>query len=136
MSEQVVELPGLGGSLAISLLSLGLVCLLAYVTLRWLGQRGVGRARGAAVRVVARCPLEPRRSVYVIEASGRYFLIGAGEGGMSLLAELDRAAVGAGVETGSVLPDGARPVRGTSFADVLARALGKMRRSPPAGGTP
>ena len=41
------------------------------------------------MKVIARCPLEPRRSVYVIEAAGRSFLIGVGEGPMTVLAELD-----------------------------------------------
>ena len=41
------QLPGLGGSLAVSLISLGIVCLIAYLSLRFLsGRRGVGRASG------------------------------------------------------------------------------------------
>src|SRR5207248_162334 len=86
------ELPSLGGSLALSFVSLGLVCLLAYLALKWLARRGVGRSAGP-LRVLARCPLEPRRSVYLIETAGRCFLVGVGEGPMALLAEVDRAAV-------------------------------------------
>ncbi len=116
------EVPGFGGSLAASLLTLGLVCLLAWVTLRWLARRGIGQGR-QVIRVVARCPLDARRSVYVVEAAGRNFLLGAGEGGLSLLAELDAAAVGAAPVIGPPAPG--------KFADVLARVLGKP---PQAGG--
>ena len=108
------ELPSLGGSLAVSLLSLGFVCLLAWVALRWLGRRGVGQGMGP-VRVLARCPLEPRRSVYLIEAAGRCFLVGSGEGPMSLLAEVDPKAL--------PVPPKPQPLLGSAvrFGELLAR---------------
>jgi flagellar biosynthetic protein FliO len=112
------ELPSLGGSIALSFLSLGLVCLLAYVALRWLARRGVGRSEGP-LRVIARCALEPRRSVYVVQAAGRCFLVGVGDGPMALLAELDPAAVKA-----TEVPE---PADGASFNAVLARLLGTKR---------
>lgn len=113
------ELPGLGGSLALSLLSLGVVCLVAFVFLRWLGRRGVGRSDDC-IRVLGRCFLEPRRSVYLIAAGGRCFLVGVGDGPMSLLAEIDEAT----------LPTADRTVgrSGSAFADILAKAMGKTSR--------
>jgi flagellar biogenesis protein FliO len=71
---------------------------------------------------VARCPLEPRRSVYVVEAAGRCFLIGVGDGPMAVLAELEP----------DKLPK-AEPARavGMRFAEVLGRVL--ARPAPPAG---
>jgi len=114
------SLPGLGGSLAVSLVSLGVVCLIAYVALKFLSRRGVGRPSGP-IKVMARCPLEPRRALYVVETAGRSFLIGVGDGPMTMLAELGTAEVQAS------LP--APEVSGAKFADVLARVLG---RSPPA----
>jgi flagellar biosynthetic protein FliO len=113
------ELPSLGGSIAVSFVSLGLVCLLAYLALRWLSRRGVGRADGP-VRVLARCPLEPRRSVYLIEAAGRCFLVGVGDGPMALLAEVERGQV--------AQPE---PATSAGFADILARALARPRPLPP-----
>jgi flagellar protein FliO/FliZ len=111
-------LPGIGWqSLALSFASLGVVCLVAWGALRLLAGKGVGRASGA-VRVLARCPLEPRRSVYVVEVAGRCFLLGVGDGPMSLLAEID----------GERLPRPAE-VR-VSFGEVLARVL---RRDPAPG---
>src|SRR5436190_175075 len=106
------ELPSLSGSIALSFVSLGLVCLGAYVILRWLSRRGLGQAAGP-LKVLARCPLEPRRSVYLIEAAGRCFLVGVGDGPMALLAEVDAAAVARTAEA---------PQAG--FAEVLARVLG------------
>jgi flagellar biosynthetic protein FliO len=115
----VAELPSLGGSIALSFVSLGLVCLLAYVALKWLARRGVGRAEGP-LQVIARCPLEPRRSVYVVQAAGRCFLVGVGDGPMALLAELDPAAVKAAQPAGESAP-------GAAFAAVLARVMGTKR---------
>jgi flagellar biogenesis protein FliO len=99
----------------LSLASLGVVCLVAWGALKVLAGRGIGKASGA-VKVIARCPLEPRRSVYVIEAAGRSFLIGVGEGPMTVLAELD------GEKLKSATPVAASP----KFAEVLARALGRQ----------
>src|SRR6185503_2746964 len=107
-------LPGIGWqSLALSLASLGVVCVVAWGALRLLAGRGFGKPSGA-VRIIARCPLEPRRSVYVIEAAGRCFLVGVGDGPMTVLAELEA----------DKLPkaDVAR-LPGAKFAEVLARAL-------------
>jgi flagellar biosynthetic protein FliO len=114
MGASAGDLPGLGGSLALSFLSLAIVCLSAYVILRWLSRRGVGRAEGP-VRVLARCPLEPKRAVYLVEAGGRCFLVGVGDGPMSMLAEIDPA---------TVKSEGSEPVgpsAGSRFAEVLAR---------------
>jgi len=109
-------LPGFGGSLAISLVSLGVVCLIAYVALKFLSRRGFGRANGP-ITVLARCPLEPRRALYVVETAGRCFLIGVGDGPMTMLAELGAAEVKAS------LPARSEPA--ARFGDVLARVLGR-----------
>jgi flagellar biosynthetic protein FliO len=113
------ELPSLGGSIALSFVSLGIVCLLAYVALRWMSRRGVGRSDGP-LQVIARCSLEPRRSAYIVKAAGRCFLIGVGDGPMALLAELDAAAV----EDSQPAP---APLPGSGFAEALARVLGSRR---------
>jgi flagellar biosynthetic protein FliO len=116
-------LPGIGWqSLALSLASLGVVCLVAWGALRLLAGRGFGKASGA-VRILARCPLEPRRSVYVIEAAGRCFLVGVGDGPMTVLAEL---------EADKLPRPAAAGVAGGRFADVLARVLRPKVDAPPA----
>lgn len=110
------DLPGLGSSLALSFVSLGLVCLAAFVVLRWLARRGVGRADDS-IRLVGRCVLEARRAVYLIEAGGRCFLVGVGDGPMTMLAEIERSSLP------STPPTGAVDKTGSAFADVLARVL-------------
>jgi len=126
MGEGAAQLPGIGWeSLTLSFASLGVVCLVAWGTLKLLAGRGIGKASGA-IRVVARCPLEPRRSLFVIETAGRCFLVGVGDGPMALLAELDADKL-------PKLPETA----GLRFADVLARVLGRgAAKSPPTADAP
>src|SRR3954471_3226213 len=114
------QVPGIGWeSLALSFVSPGAGCGVSRGALKFLAGRGMGRASGA-IRVLARCPLEPRRSVYVIEAAGRCLLVGVGDGPMAVLAELDPAK----------LPPGPAqaPAR---FAEVLGRALRRGGSAPP-----
>ena len=70
--------------------------------------------------MIARCPLEPRRSVYLVQAAGRCFLVGVGDGPMSLLAELDPAAVKATT---------VEPAPAVTWNAVLARVMGSKRDS-------
>ena len=124
MGDTAAQIPGIGWeSLALSFASLGVVCVVAWGTLRLLAGRGIGKAAGA-IRVVARCPLEPRRSVFVIETAGRCFLVGVGDGPMALLAELDADKLPPAPESAAV-----------RFGDVLARVLGRgggaAAKSPP-----
>lgn len=119
--ESAGQLPGLGGSLAVSLVSLGVVCLIAYLSLRFLSRRGVGRAAGP-IRVLARCPLEPRRSLYLVEAAGRCFLVGVGDGPMTMLAEVAPPAPAAAF---------ASTEPASRFSEVLGRVLGGRAGSGP-----
>jgi flagellar biosynthetic protein FliO len=116
----LTDLPSLGSSIAVSFLSLGIVCLVAFVALRWLGRRGQPSNIGA-LRVLARQSLDQKRSLFVIEAAQRCFLVGAGEGAMTLLAELDKAAVQRDLALAAPQP-GSMSRR---FADVLVKVLGK-----------
>ena len=120
MGASAADLPGLGSSFALSLVSLAIVCLLAYLALRWFSRRGVGRSEGP-VRVLARCPLEPRRAVYLLRVAGRCFLVGVGEGPMSLLAEIDPAAVTSEIGVGTPVEPGLR------FAEMLFRFRGRAK---------
>jgi flagellar biogenesis protein FliO len=47
---------------------------------------------GSAMRVIARLPLEPRRSLLVVEMAGRTLVLASSEAGLSLLTELDAHA--------------------------------------------
>ncbi|HEY0708546.1 MAG TPA: flagellar biosynthetic protein FliO [Polyangia bacterium] len=132
-ASPATELPSLGSSIAVSLVSLGIVCLLAYFALRWLSRKttGVGRASGP-LRVLARQNLDPRRSVLVLEAAGRCFLVGAGDSGMSLLAELDRETMLRELEA-SRAP---KPAFNLRFGEVLSRVMaGRAKPGASAPGT-
>jgi flagellar protein FliO/FliZ len=84
-----------GDLLVTSLLVLGAVCIAAFVVVRLAGRLlATGRSRGAhLLDVVARLPLEPRRSLYVVEVAGKTLLVGTSEMGLSVLVELDRDEV-------------------------------------------
>lgn len=86
---ELASTSAIGWWLAKTVLVLGAVCLLVYLTLRLL-QRRLGGASGARrLEVVERLPLDARRSVYVVRAGSKVLLVGSGERDVQLLAELD-----------------------------------------------
>jgi flagellar protein FliO/FliZ len=132
LDAQAAELPSLGGSLALTFLSLGLVCLLAYFSLKWVSRRGVGHPSGP-IRVIARVSPEPKRSLFLVETAGRCFLVGASDGGMNLLAEVDPKALHQ--EQAAARPGFPRPAGGR-FAEILSRVLARPRVGTPATSEP
>jgi flagellar biogenesis protein FliO len=114
-----------GDLLVTSLLVLGAVCVAAFIAVRVFGRLlATGRARGAhLLDVVARVPLEPRRSLYVVEVAGKTLLVGTSEMGLSVLSELDGAEVKARVA--------ARP----SFGELVRNAWRRRRGVQPAPST-
>ncbi len=132
MDPQATELPSLGGSLAVVFLSLGLVCLLAYFSLKWVYRRGAGGRSNGPIRVVARCSPEHKRSLFIVEAAGRCFLVGSSEGGMSLLAEVDPQKVHEEMEAREPAASRwGRAARGR-FVEILNRALSRPSPAAPA----
>ena len=118
-------MPGSGGEAAsygdlliTSLIVLGGVCIAAFVAVRLLGRLlATGRSRGAhLLDVVARVPLEPRRSLYVVDVAGKTLLVGTSEMGLSVLSELDRAEVQS------------RIVERPTFAELVRNAWLKRRK--------
>ena len=108
--------------LVTSLLVLGAVCIAAYVAVRVFGRvLATGRARGShLLDVVARVPLEPRRSLYVVDVAGKTLLVGTSEMGLSVLSELDGNEVKSRVQ------------QQQSFGDMV-RAAWARRKSRGAG---
>lgn len=106
-----------GDLLVTSLLVLGAVCIAAFVAVRLFGRLlSTGRARGTHLMdVVARVPLEPRRSLYVVEVAGKTLLVGTSEMGLSVLTELDGSEVRSRIE--------ARP----TFGELVRQAWRKRR---------
>jgi len=108
---------GYGWALLQALVSLLVVCLLAWLLLRFAARSGMGLpGAGRRVRVLERVVVDARRSLLLVAVGERVFLIGSGEGGaLSLIAEMDH----------SELPEvEAAPPR-PSFAEVLARLRGR-----------
>lgn len=101
-----------GDLLITSVIVLAAVCVAAFVVVRLVGRfLATGRVRGAhLLDVVARMPLEPRRSLYVVEVAGKTLLVGTSEMGLSVLSELDGGEVRA------------RAVPRVSFGDLVRAA--------------
>jgi flagellar biosynthetic protein FliO len=110
-----------------TILALGFVCLLAYVVLRVVLPRlNVGTAGRSMVNVIDRTALDQRRSLYVIEVTGRWLLIASSEGGVQLISELDAetAEREAAATSAAGVSDRARATLSqakVNFADVFAR---------------
>lgn len=60
-----------------ALCALAIVSGLAYVSLRWLAQRGVGRGQGRLLQVEERVALDPHSSLLVVRVEGRRLLLAA-----------------------------------------------------------
>jgi flagellar biogenesis protein FliO len=123
-----------GDLLVTSLIVLGAVCIAAFLAVRMFGRvMATGRARGRhLLDVVARVPLEPRRSLYVVEVAGKTLLVGTSEMGLSVLSELDGSEVRARVgqqQTFADLVRGAWRRRG-GLAGATARARDELSAEP------
>jgi flagellar protein FliO/FliZ len=70
------------------------ICIVFLIVIRWLlprmaraaGGQGFRMGGGRLVRIVDRCPLEPKRTVFLVEVAGRYMLIGSSEGSVTKIA--------------------------------------------------
>ncbi len=72
------------------------------------------------MRVIARLPIEPRRSLLVVELVGRTLVLASSEAGLSLLTELDAAAAAQLTVGGRTAHAWARRLGAASF--VVRRA--------------
>jgi flagellar biogenesis protein FliO len=86
---------------------LAALCLVALVALRAL--RGTGGAT-RAMRVRERLSLDGRRAVYLVEIGDKCLVVGAGEGGLSTLAEVDPATLPREATARSVWSEAVRKV--------------------------
>jgi flagellar biosynthetic protein FliO len=73
---------------AVALAIVSAMMVVLYVLGRRLKRNGNAHRRRKRLRVLDSMALSPRASVAVVEASGRRFLIGAGDAGVTLIAEL------------------------------------------------
>lgn len=95
--EYAQEELGLGWALLRTVLVLGAVIALAYLTLnvglrRLLGIRATPSGR-SLVTVLERVPLDPKRALFVVKAANEVLLIGGSETSLELITRLDAAEV-------------------------------------------
>jgi flagellar protein FliO/FliZ len=78
-----------GGMLLKMIISVGLVCLLAYAILKWgLGRLVGGQQVSGEMEILSRLGVGPNRSIMVVRVGPRFLVIGSTETGISLLSEL------------------------------------------------
>lgn len=71
------------------MLMVGVVCALAMVTLRWGLKRFVNpSSESKALAVIARLPLEPKRSLLVVRVATRHLIIASSEAGLTNMGDL------------------------------------------------
>jgi flagellar protein FliO/FliZ len=117
----------IGDYLVESLLALLVIVGLAALFLYAARRAGLGPGRGlGSIELLARLPLEPRRSVYVVRVLDQVLIIGASEAGLAKLGELPESAAVALRETDAP----------ASFASVLEAALRSRRRAGKDAGEP
>jgi flagellar biogenesis protein FliO len=106
-----------------SIALLSIIAVLAVLVTLGARRAGLGRVLGP-VELLARLPLEARRSVYVVRVVDRILILGASEAGLVKLGELEKDTVAAGGAA-------ARP----TFASLLEgawRGAGRTKANPTA----
>jgi flagellar biogenesis protein FliO len=101
------------GYLVETFVTLVVVCGLAFVVLWGARRVGIGRPSGP-IELRGTLPLDGRRVIYLVKVGSQVYVVGVGEGGFTKLGELPESDLPAVVASS-----------GTSFADVLARVMGK-----------
>lgn len=114
----VVETPSYGWVLFRMVLMLGAVCILAWVSLKWGLKRWVTPdAKAGPMQVLARLPLEPRRTINLIKVGQRVLVVGSSEHGMHALGDLSLDEVE--LEEVEVKSDEAEEAEPSPFKSIL-----------------
>lgn len=106
------------------ILGLGIVLVLAYLSIRFLGRKSTVRQRGSIELLAAR-QISPNKSVQVIGVEGRRYLIGVGDQ-VTLLADL--TADGEDIGQTDAEADQGGASFGLSLAQALASARARFRQ--------
>jgi len=94
------------------------ILILAYITIRHLIPRVIGINSGVTgpIQVLARYPLEPKKTLYAIKAGEDVLLIGSSESGLQFLKALDPADFQVAIQQ-----------MDTSRSGQFAKVLGSLR---------
>ncbi len=109
------------GYIVETLLTLGVVCALAFFILWGARRMGIGRPSGP-LALCGHLPLDARRAIYLVKVGDRAFVVGVAEGGFTKLGEMPASEL-------PPLPSG--PSEPRRFAEILARVLPRAQRSEP-----
>lgn len=83
-----------------------------------------GRARGP-LEILARQPLDARRSIFLVRVGKRVLVVGAADGALTRLGSTSLEAVRAELDESSARPEAGEAEPGRrSFRDALTRVLG------------
>jgi flagellar biogenesis protein FliO len=96
-----------------TLVTLVVVCGLAFVVLWGARRLGIGRPMGP-IQLRGHLPLDGRRAVYLVQVGAQVFVVGVAEGGFTKLGEMPASELPASA---------AAPT--TTFTDVLGRVLAR-----------
>ena len=125
-AAQVTAIGSQAGQFLEVMAALGLVLGLAYLVLKFGLARMTGfkPVAGGPLELVARFPLEPRKTLYIVKAGTELVLIGSSEAQLQLLAGLsqDNAA--------SILAELPAPAERVSFTRFLQAGLRKKDGRP------
>ena len=93
------EGPSLLGTLLRMVFGLAFIIVLIFFTLNYGARKlfNLGPVDGSLVRVLERVPLEPKKSVYVVQVGDEYLLLGVGEREISLISKLDPVQTAAAI---------------------------------------
>ncbi|MBL8149453.1 MAG: flagellar biosynthetic protein FliO [Blastocatellia bacterium] len=130
--QQADNLPLLGDGWTIFLvvvkmcLMLGAVCLLAFLTIKYLLPKlaGIQSQQGTLMRVVARHTLEPQKTLYIIDVAGKQLLLGVTTDRIQVLSELEQGAITAALEA----VDKQEPISLTKFGSDKVKEFSKYLR--------
>jgi flagellar protein FliO/FliZ len=113
-------MPSLTTYIVQTVVTLLAIVVLAVLVLYAARRLGVGRAAGP-LELVGRLPLDARRTVYLVRVAEKVFVLGASEAGLSKLGEIP----------GDSFPPEPPTRTSSTFAEVLARALGRQQPEEP-----
>jgi len=132
----VNEMPSYGSLLLQTILALILVCVLAYVLLRyglkWLIPKAKGQIQ--AMKIIDRLPLEGRRAVYLVEIGEKILILAATDSTINKVGELNSADLAKIAENKELenSETGTRTNK-TLFQSVLDKLSNKSQSDRPTG---
>ena len=125
LSERPARPMGYGTMLLRMLFTLGAVCLIAVVGLRWGLRRLVpDDRRPRHLAIVAHLPVGPMRAVFVIRVGSKHLIVGSADGGLSRLGELTEK------EAEIFQDDNPLKNDAKSFLNILNIGADRQKRSP------